>query len=216
MENGTNSITFLSKNDIEPTLEQYFIKEVSNIVCEYAIFNFDLSWCDLDLFSTMWQYFKKMCSVKDTQTLEKSYIISTHVLLQKFNIDFSKNKFLDNLKICKIIYRSDPMNIGDSTSHLHTKYTHTILFEKNSNISVGYQYKIEFEFYNRHIETLIQINNFETFELFVNDIYVFNKLNSHSIEHKNKDKKLTEMWLVWKKIFGPKIINDNLHTFTKY
>lgn len=192
-------IKFLPKNAIISVLQPFFFLALADLISEYAVFFLDLSLWDLDECYRL-KPSKKEC----VQDLPKT-----------FGIDGGNSRYINDPSMrCEIEMTSA---VELSVDETQPKFINEILFY-NKGIFGMWSYKISLEFLKNHIVSLIKIDNFEDFVSFLKDIFEKNKkrLNPHAIEHRHSHAKFREMWEVWRKIFGPRIIYYNLRNLAEF
>jgi hypothetical protein len=194
-------ITFLSKQVIVTIAESYLITHMADIVGDYAVFSLDLTWCDLDMC-------KRLNFIKKNKT-DKEFVQD---LSKKFDVICGDNPFInDPLMWCEIEMRNV---IELSISESIPIYYNEVTFYKERNNSM-WCYKVSLDFLRNQIRSLVKINNYEEFVLWIEQIYKENpRLNRLVMEHRNKTRKLKEIFEIWTKIFRPRLVYDNLKNLT--
>ncbi len=207
------SIKFLSKYEMLPTLNQYLLLELSDIVSEYAIFYLDLAWCNIDQFYTLYP-----------PQLSRGEHVND--LLKMFVIDGEQKEFINNLNLLFTNYYVLECYIFINKFEKNNKiqYENCITFGHHGHKKI---YDIRFKFIERHIEDLLKINSFEKFVLFLEENYKNEKVYlCGNYEYKYMEEyqcgchydeiKLKIIWELWRKIIGPRIVFHNLERVTEY
>jgi hypothetical protein len=206
-------VALSSPSQIIDRIKDFFVNDIAGLIGEYAVFNLDLSWCNLDM------CYQQKINPKNRWYVDKksdrgNVLINTSDLEKKFMIDPVKRAFiLNRFKVCQIVMEQSYYD------GVVTKYTNTIIFANNRNdIIMQPRYQIEFEFLQVDLMDLIKTDNYEDFVTLIYEMYYSadGHLNNHSMTHKDKERKFGELWEFWRKVFAPKFVFNNLETLTKY
>jgi len=199
-------ITFLLISEIVGVVKEFIPTGVADIVGEYAAFYFGLQWCNLQMCYQQKMDPRNSWYVSDWANRGNRLVN----LVKRFGIDPIKHKYICGFTACQIILtrlsnKSDPV------------YDYSIIFANNHNdIRMQPRYTIQLNFHKSHIISLVKINTYEEFVALLEQIYKNEKLNRHTMEHKFKKQKLEQLWDIWTKIFGPKLVFDYLQGLTEF
>lgn len=206
-------ISFPLISEIANIVKGFLNQDTTTIVVEYVAFSHGLTWCNLNVCHQERKDPRNRWYATHSFDIGKC---SVSDLPGRFGIDPVKHKYLCGFKVCQIIFLCE--YIPTTNNKYIIKHINTILFANTLNdIKTGSDYTIQLEFFGSHIQSLVKINSCDKFVAFLEQICETNpKLNQHTMTHDNKKQKIEQLWDIWKHIFGPKIVFDNLKKLTEY
>lgn len=213
----------LSPEQMIQILKEKFINDIAGLILEYCIFDLDLSQYDL---SMCYLQFSFPCHSWYNYTHVLPEIqMRTRDLVKEFQIDCLEQEDILRYETCKIFMQK--FTEKQFSRRTRIKYVNMIEFSP--------EHKIELEFYDFQSDILIQIDSYDRFVAFLEAMYYvdpdinkrewFTGSNGHLFAwsmdptiqkrlDKQNEQKMKQVWEIWRKVFAPKFVLDNLTRLT--
>ena len=216
------SIGLSSPQQIHDILRSHFINDIADLIKGYTVFAMDLSWCDLNPYLYLLdkdpQGFREMGPSNKVEVGpdKMHHEVDDRAFVEMFHID-------DKYGIeCQV--HSVNMDRCDHYGS-HTVFRNRIVFKDQ-------RWAFYFSFYLSDLRFLIQINDCEEFESYLEKEWRSRRpvlavpyiepdpvlwINFHDLSTSDNEQMMKCLqWEFWRKIIAPKYVLDNLDTLTGY